>query len=559
MNFSSHKFTGCASGALPPPIFFKCIRGCVLLLFVMAASLFVRGAIKPLELVYENCTKAQEKYTQRVIEGGDYEFKGSGEKDQENGTLCLDCNADSVPGHSHYGPPGWSNNLKQVTRAMQVALPPNSSNIPEICFYAGMLRSPEVISRVYSCNSRNQMNPTRRKIPICIREDYVRKTAHAFNTMANCFDLSPKEKKNMFSTLNHESAFILNARSSTKARCYGQVTRDRLLDLNKYIYFSRHAPDPYWQPYHDIYTKASEKCPFMEDILVPSGLMDMGTEPTRRDREKNRTPHYSPKGLAAKVKKSAYTCPLVENPYSCLLYSIYNFKLNAADFDEQERYPPGTGAGDTPSKIREHFLISEEQGGRLRPNEILVVKGQTVTSQGVTNVEWLFSSENEIFELFEENKMPYDNLTVQRVPVFDGEEFRRHFIHTAHNGGPIVVKNRVEPFMNRVRNKIANGKVCVRDPACKRRREDLLAGKLLSTNDLRTLFEPFARSTIPNKEAAVFMAKADKHIENITDPGHISQYLRHSRFSKEDDGVAGKVRPISRAIQLQCSWIRGKK
>ena len=111
--------------------------------------------------------------------------------------------------------------------------------IPDICFYAGMLRSTNLNNSYYQCpkpsTPANQADSSKQNAP-CLTEDYLKMTAQAFNETADCFGFTDKEKKDLFATINHESAYMLNIRSNTGAICYGQITNRLFQNLNKFIY-----------------------------------------------------------------------------------------------------------------------------------------------------------------------------------------------------------------------------------------------------------------------------------------------------------------------------------
>ena len=68
-------------------------------------------------------------------------------------------------------------------------------------------------------------------------------TAQAFNEVADCFNLSTKEKYDFFATFNHESVFNLNVKSGSGARCYGQITFGTYNSMRQYI-SPEHDEDP---------------------------------------------------------------------------------------------------------------------------------------------------------------------------------------------------------------------------------------------------------------------------------------------------------------------------
>ena len=147
-------------------------------------------------------------------------------------------------------------------------------------------------------------------------------TATAFHEMANCFELSPEDRRTVFALLSHESSFILNARSQDKkegTRCYGAIAGSTFQTMNKYIYTrDNNIKDSYhchsttvdkccfvnkdpegcsklkdldedekqccenialWKKYGDIFVNAEKKCPdLLSKKVFPQKIMTYRSE-----------------------------------------------------------------------------------------------------------------------------------------------------------------------------------------------------------------------------------------------------------------------------------------
>lgn len=84
--------------------------------------------------------------------------------------------------------------------------------------------------------------------------------------MGYCFDLSNTELYDLFAIIHHESSFIPNSRSFTGAKCAGQLTTQAIINLDMDILLKT-------DPAYSNYTQAIERCPYLQDILIPTDLL----------------------------------------------------------------------------------------------------------------------------------------------------------------------------------------------------------------------------------------------------------------------------------------------
>lgn len=155
----------------------------------------------------------------------------------------------------------------------------------------------------------------------CLNEDYVKVTTDALNLVANCFDIPPKS---LFALFNHESRFILNNVSPSKALCYGQLTTGTVETLNnanntRYEYYSHLNPESISREEHDSIKlnhelgKDNPSCNVVKGLFDP---VDVVSKETSR-------------GVAyTAYKNTSQICSIVSNPYTCMVYSAMNYKRN---------------------------------------------------------------------------------------------------------------------------------------------------------------------------------------------------------------------------------------
>ena len=479
--------------------------------------------------IYEDkktCTDESQNYTKRILNNFENFQSKSCEKSESKTTTsadqteasatCDDCSEQSVytlnPSSLIKWVRGQLHTFISSCEFKRMQYSDHPTDIPDICFYAGMQRS-DAISRFYYCENKNQIEPQKVKSEYkpCFTEDYVKMTAKAFNEVANCFNFSETEKQDVFATLNHESAFNLNARSESGARCYGQMTNGRLKDLNKYIYFSEKKSRSSWYAYHSAYKEVLENCPYLEHAVVPQELLnDTEVSDAKLDRHNDNPP---------------FTCALTKDPYSCMFYSIYNLKLLQADFDEHYGNGSAYTKADIPKNIRTDFQL------RIQRNEMLIVRGTVTKKNGEKeDVNWTFWSDKEVYNTFVKGGISYNlnDLKIQKVTLFPPEELRTYFVHAAHNGGDAIATEYFVEFLRELKRQISSGDQCNKDNLCRKYREQIfnVASSMdtsvdpetfaLSKEDLVQTFEIFARRQIDvRKETEEFMSKREKHLEYV--------------------------------------------
>ena len=415
-------------------------------------------------------------------------------------------------------------------------------DIPEYCFHAGMVKTPNAVSRFYRCKDKSQVDPIVDDSDYrpCFTPDYVKMTANAFNDMADCFSLSKKEKKEAFAKFNHESAFNLNARSKGRAKCYGQVIPKRFKDLNKYIYFHKegsHDAWKDWRMYHGIFNEALKRCPYLKNLVIPEELLsDEEASHGKLDQH-----HEAP----------PLTCSLTLDPHTCFFYSMYNTKILQTRFYDFYGDGPFFNKGDSSSSNKNDKIIIKDCQPRIERNEMLTVQGTVTTRTGEKKeARWTFWSTKEFHDAFEDSEISCDDVVNDseikkvKVPLFNPEELRAYLVHTAYNGGERIIEDGLLEFMEDLKVLITNEAKCNKDRDCKNYREKIFNFEknaenpsALSLEDLKKEFKKFGASRDPvdgkirvKEQARNFVDKIETHLHDLMSD-------LQTRFDLEKDNI----------------------
>ena len=348
-----------------------------------------------------------------------------------------------------------------------------NGDIPSICFYASSLHSINITKyRSYNCKNRNSEWPSsKNRTRPCLSKNYIDMTAKAFNKVTDCFNFSLNEKKQSFALFNHESHFMLNARSPGKARCYGQMTIDAIITINRNIYYRNHR-----SKFGNIYEEVINNCPELANKVIPPEIT-------------NRT-KFSDTRLQTLMRRAPITCGTTQDPYSCLFYSLFNIKMNMQYFDDSyNEIPDYMGRKELPGNMQRDFQSP------IRLNEMLVVKGKVKVKHSgkIKQVKMIFWDISEVYSAFA-GKLEYDvnQLEIKKVSVFNKKTLRSIFVHYAHNGGSSVIKTHLTPFIESIKKDIAKKETCSKNKKCSKYRSSLMSGQSLDVSNLQEMFKPYA-------------------------------------------------------------------
>lgn len=428
--------------------------------FLLLSIVFYMSIAQAEDVIpFESCSKKRTEWTNKIAKEA-FEFNLFHSSDQtEAASLCTDC-------------------IEHMNRLRDFNVFNIGSSILPICFYASALIAADTPRpRLYGCRDKNSEWPdgTNRVRP-CLNESYVYMTAKAFNGVANCFEFSLEEKKAIFALFNHESHFILNARSPEKARCYGQMTMDTIKYVNQNIYFRNHG-----YKFGDVYRNAIRNCPGLRDKVIPPNLV---TE-TR----------FNNTRLRRKMKRASITCGLTQDPYACLFYSMFNVKINLKEFnDNYNDIPNYRGSQEISGAVEEDFQLP------IMLNEVLMVKG-TMTNKATGKTETIdrvFWDSSQVADFLADKKYRTSNLEIKKVSVFEKKTLRNAFLHYAHNGGRSIVADHLPVFVEGIKRRVAaspaeRGDSCGDNKTCSQYRSLLKKGQSLGISDLQTEFISYAR------------------------------------------------------------------
>ena len=494
--------------------------------------------------LYETCNWKNKAFTQRIINEA-YQYCPLDEKDDLS--RCVTPRPYFMTSFCHT--PACSDSIvdeiadiKKITFTEQVS----HNHIPKECFLASQVLGvhlwPAEKYTYYYCHS-SQSNQTLPKMefygcksngeacrlktpqntktteatlanrPPCLNHQYIHLISRAFNQVTDCFGFTSKrEKEKLFTLFHHESRFLLNkveeydsddrVMHSTN-RCFGQMKNDFIEDLNKYIYFGdRDKKGPrssIWYKYGDIYKEAIKTCPFLKQVVTPMPVYLKGTA-------------ISPENTFGKAhipRQKAMICKTSQDPNSCLLYSVFNAKINLTlMFDNLRKHSDTITHSSWPGSIKQKVPET------IKYNEMLAV-----------------TTHNEEGRFIRDSANPdiaYNNVSIKKIPLFKNEEeLIWTFVLYAHNGGRTVITRQFIGFMSQLKEKITTPD-CKKDPVCNRHRNSVLKGEGLKTSVLYREFASYA---------------VEKKIENH---GELSQFM--NKINRDTGYFSGSEGALKQAV-----------
>ena len=412
--------------------------------------------------------------------------------------------------------------------------------IPNICFYAGMIRASEgrAIPFYVDCPSSGKLlrsSYITSETRPCLNANYVNHVAQSFHYMAHCFDFTAKEQNDLFALFNHESSFMSNASSRKdvlgSAFCMGQVILDLFADLNKYIQARNNKRagvikedgKNHWEPYSGIYKKIEQKCPPVKHLVIPQEIL---------------TTPFKSTPASYKISRSApFGCSITSNLPSCLFYSMYHYRnlqnryRDLKELTEEKK--------EVVKKVQEDILGSggSEELTSLLPiqhSEMLVLKGEVKIKGKVRSIDYVFETNEEIRRFFTRNKIEYnERLMIYKINVFPEKDLEMHFLRTGHNGGGKVVSRILPTFMNKLKHRISQGSICSLNSLCNSYRTKLLNGEPLSVQDLQ-------------REWLQYVQKYPKKFENPEEVDSFSRDVENHIGFIRNEGVDNDPTPLAR-------------
>jgi len=450
---------------------------------------------------FETCKKSNEDFTKHVANKA-REFNPTQlNTDITEADNCISCDNEETL---------ELNEISEITIEMDY-IAHRKNNIPYACFLQATIRGNAnlPLKRASHCNDENFEN----KIPTgtkkhCINKSYVDMISKAFSDMSYCFDMDKKDQKDLFHLINHESGFVLNARSHSRARCLGQLTGDFIKEINKIMGRADHKRP---HPFSYIYNQAIERCP----------------------------------GLAEKIPlgKSHLTCQATHDPHTCLFYAFYGWKKNYHTMSSALEEPLDyMGNKRSFTKTMKTLLQLP-----LNLNEILVLEGEVDGKKR----SWVMWDDSEIHDMVKKNgwkAKDFRSLKINKVSLFkDSDKVARAFSYWAYNGGYSVAMKTGPIFVEQLKRDIASG--CPKDSNQERClfRNKIKNGESLSSRTALAYFKRQIRRHYPSSSKKRRNEVAN-YVENIASDSEFlfdESSTQKERYKREFLDNKSKLKHIS--------------
>lgn len=266
-------------------------------------------------------------------------------------------------------PPSFSKIAERDQNGIVFSKLPEAKTLPSDCYIHSLNRAPSVSRRrctnsithpnlkagpnafdydayfppIPSCQIRkvDQQRESSRlvKNTICPNNKYVQLVKDAFEETMSCLGVDPRE---IFPIINHESQFRLNALSQSGAACIGQV-------IPASIEFASRDKS---------YLKEMEiKCPKVRNLFEEVDVKFFGTGKA----------DYNDFNVFGTPNK----CKVIENPYTCLVYTALIYRQKAEYFAKlTQTSAKGKNYFQRPSEVNSllvHWSYNGGSGGIERP------------------------------------------------------------------------------------------------------------------------------------------------------------------------------------------------
>jgi len=437
---------------------------------------------------YQSCNLHNIAFTKQIIENSESEAG-----------FCTECNSQR---NSFY------------SLIQQLQQPQKIINIPKECFLAMSIRGNQLFSKkqyIYCADKDHTRSSGYKKI--CVNKDYIDTIHKAFHELSDCFDFSPEEEKSIFALINQESGGILNVRSQFGARCLGQITKDYVEEINRYIKSSK-SKNPI--DYSEIYTQASTKCPKLENLVLKT----------------------------AQVKKrNAYlTCQSTRDPYICLFYTFFGLKKNYKRIHDSLK-----GQSDYMGNRSLSSLQIYKQNTRfhnafsINLNEMLNMKLRLNGKEE----HWVFWDNSELYDTLkklEKTAAQVEILEAEKTPIFKNDkEIETMFLFWSHNGGGTYSRFRMVDLIEKLKINIAQPCRRLQTKMCKMRQK-IQTKQSLSLKDVLPYFEGYLERTYPSKRQsrrrevsnyARNVLTTYSKVFNYPNPEMINRYRKAFQHKKE--------------------------
>ena len=418
--------------------------------------------------------------------------------------------------------------------------------IPKKCFLTIAVVGNHSFEERYSyCSSEtNRQAVNGKNQRFCMNEDYITAIHESFNKMSACFNFNQLQQNDLFSLISHESGGILNARSSKKARCLGQLTLGYVKHINNIIKSTNYKkPDPH----SVIWKNVLARCP------------DLKSSPTQM---------------------ANITCATTQNPDKCLFYTFFGAKRSLKDvrdrLDSENKF---MGKREFPDAKEQTFIPATHSRAirkyqnmldllPIKRKEMMVIKGTFREEFGAEKFHYVMWDDLEIYNNKIHEKIDWtQKVEIKKVQMFQSEnDVLSMFMFWTHNGGHTVANKGFTRRLNRLKQEIARGG-CEpenQELRCQMRRYiekgEKIPSPLVFKYFKRDLRNTYIGSGSRKIEVSGFIQNIlDSRVEafNIIDNGNRNKLINHYKKNGIDDKDA--VFDFLRDTDKTCPKVEYKK
>lgn len=204
--------------------------------------------------------------------------------------------------------------------ALEQNIPPVFS---PICFYASAARGANMSSKsFYYCSHKTNKHP-RKTIPRvhgsgavyargpCLSQEYNRSISQLFHKLSQCFNMSLQDQQTLFEIINHESAFMPNAKSYSNTKCAGQFTTNTVREVTEQTLRGR------------LEKSAFQACPSLTEKLYP----------TMTPQKREQLGKLKRDTILDELESYPVICEITTDPVTCFLYTFLYYKQISNRFD----------------------------------------------------------------------------------------------------------------------------------------------------------------------------------------------------------------------------------
>ena len=344
--------------------------------------------------------------------------------------------------------------------------------IPKQCFLAMSLRGNQLFSssQYVSCQSKNDSNYLKSR-KLCINESYINMIHKAWTDMSLCFKYGPERQKEIFHLINQESGGILNVRSSTGARCLGQITIDYVKTINNII---RSVDRKNPLRYSEIYREVSQRCPKVKEKIL--------------------------------TNINSITCQTSMDPYTCLFYTFYGLEKNHRIMQENLMSNSDyIGNKEFPEGITKKYHLP------IKLNEMLHITG---TTKNGNEFSWMIWDDSELYHLWKKID-DTKALKIRKTPLFKNQQnIEQMFNYWAHNGGQSLVRSSLIKRIERLKRSISQScKANSKENRCLARQQ-MEEGRGINSGLALEMFSDDLKATYPSKRASR-KKEVSEYVQNI--------------------------------------------